>query len=377
MIKHLPTTIQSSPGVYFFRNAKGAIVYIGKALNLRNRLRQHPMLTRADKLDWQEVGSEIEALIVESQFIKKYKPRYNISLRDDKNYVYVQITDDEFPKIFVTHPRRNLPAGRQVGPFTSSTELRAALKAIRKLIPYCTCKRSHFKMCLNGHLGLCLGFCCLKNPKSEARNTKQYQKNIKLIKDIFSGKKKALKAFPRVFENIKVIKEIAGRESAIAGLEKVFKLKNIKRIEAYDISNIQGTYATGSMVVFENGYPNKSEYRKFKIQAPNIPNDILMLDEMLSRRFAHYEWSKPDLILIDGGIAQFNVAKKYFSPVLSIAKGRQEILSSTLSRPLAISHLPSSVAHLLQHLDAEAHRFAITYYRSLHTNSISGRLKGT
>lgn len=360
MIKQKLDTIPESPGVYFFKDAKGAIVYIGKALNLRNRLRGHPMLQKAEKLDWQEVGSEIEALIVESQFIKKYKPLYNIALRDDKNYVYVQITDEDFPKIFVTH--RN-----GIGPFTSSTELRAALKAIRRLIPYCTCKQKHNRLCLNAHIGKCIGDCCLKNP---TQNSKQYNKNIKIIRDIFSGRKKALKAFPRVFENIKVIKEIAGRESAIEKLEKIFKLKNIKRIEAYDISNIQGTHATGSMIVFENGYPNKSEYRKFKILAPASPDDTRMLDEMLRRRFAHAEWPKPDLILIDGGIAQFNVATKYFEPVLSIAKGKQEIFSSNLL-PMAIEKLPREVKNLILHLDAEAHRFAITYYRRLHKKTIS------
>ncbi|MEK7616175.1 MAG: GIY-YIG nuclease family protein [Patescibacteria group bacterium] len=371
MINQLPDNIPRTPGVYFFKNAKGAIVYIGKALNLRNRLRQHPMLTRADKLEWQEVGSEIEALILESQWIKRYKPYYNISLRDDKNYVYVQFTDEEFPKVFVTH--RN-----GIGPFTSSTELRAALKAIRKLIPYCTCKQKHNRPCLNAHIGKCIGDCCLKNPKPVY---KQYQKNIKLIKDIFSGKKKALKSFPRVFENIRVIKEIAGRESAVVELENTFKLKNIKRIEGYDISNVQGKFATGSMVVFENGYPNKSEYRKFKInptasaEALAKADDTKMLDEMLARRFSHHDWPRPDVILIDGGIAQFNIAQKYFSPVLSIAKGKQEIFSSTLPEPLAISYLPSAVAHLLQHIDAEAHRFAITYYRKLHKKTLSGSMK--
>ena len=371
MIKHISSDIPQTPGIYFFRDAKGRIVYIGKAVNLRNRLRQHPMLKKADRLDWQEVGSEIEALIIESQFIKKYKPIYNISLRDDKNYVYVTFTDETFPKIFITH--RN-----GIGPFTSSTELRSALKSIRKLIPYCTCKQSHLKMCLNGHLGLCLGFCCLKI-KSQISKIKIYRKNIKLIKNIFSGKRKALKTFPRVFENIKVIKEISGRESAIEKLEKVFKLKNIKRIEGYDISNIQGRYATGSMVVFENGYPNKSEYRKFKIKAPASPDDMRMLDEMLSRRFAHTEWPKPDLLLIDGGIAQFNVAKKYFSPVLSIAKGPErkgkEIFSTTLPYPLHTTHLPIPVRNLILHIDAEAHRFAITYYRSLHQKTISATIK--
>lgn len=183
-----------------------------------------------------------------------------------------------------------------------------------------------------------------------------------------------MKQFPNVFANARVIKEIAGRENAIEKLEKIFEIKNIRRIEGYDISNIQGTHATGSMVVFENGYPNKSEYRKFKIQAPNVPNDILMLREMLERRFNHPEWPKPDLLLIDGGKAQLNVAKKFFSPVLSIAKGKSEIFSSALHYPLPTIHLPTPVRNLILHIDAEAHRFAITYYRKLHGKSVSATM---
>ena len=368
-----PNTIPISPGVYFFLDAKGKRLYIGKAVNLRNRLRGHPMLTKATSVDWQVCDSEIEALILESRFIKKYKPPYNISLRDDKNYSYVVFTDDEFPKVFVAH--RN-----GIGPFTSSTELRAALKALRKIFPFCSCKKPHTRMCLNGHLKLCFGFCCLKEPTTTAEK-KMYRASIRALQDVLSGKRRSI-LNQRMIENIKIIKEIAGRESAIEKLEKILGLKKIIRIEGYDISNIQGKFATGSMVVFENGMPNKSEYRKFKIQAPNSPNDILMLREMLERRLRHPEWQFPDVMLIDGGKGQLNAASDAIRytlrdtlPILSIAKGKQEIFSTTLSKPLSISHLPSAVAMLLLHIDAEAHRFAITYYRKLHQRTISGTLK--
>src|SRR3989344_4653692 len=364
-IKHA-STIPATPGVYFFSSGGGSasggkIVYIGKAVNLRNRLRGHPMLEKASTLDWQECGSEIEALILKSRLIKKYKPKYNISLRDDKSYAYVKITDEPFPKIFVAHR-----AG--IGPFTSSTELRVALKALRRLFPYCTCTEKHNRLCLNAHLGKCIGECCLKNEQRNTNNEKLYLENIKIIKDILSGSRTSIiKKFPNTFANIKVLKEIAGREDALSELQKIFKIKNIlNRIEGYDISNIQGKFATGSMVVFENGMPNKSEYRKFKIRAPASPDDTLMLNEMLSRRFAHDDWPRPDVILIDGGIGQFNIAKKYFSPVVSIAKGKQEIFSTTLPKPIPLQQLATSIQRLVLHIDAEAHRFAIGYYRRLH-----------
>ena len=276
MIKQFPQNIPRSPGVYYFLDAGGKRLYIGKAVNLKNRLRSYlavkplsgarieKMLENSSKVDWQETGSEIEALILESRFIKKYKPPYNISLRDDKNYAYVIFTKDEFPKIFVAH--RGGPPGSRVniGPFTSSTELRAALKALRKIFPYCTCKKPHARMCLNGHLKLCFGFCCLKEPTAITEK-KMYRASIAALRDVLSGKRRSI-LNQRMIENTKVIKEIAGRESALTKLMKLAKLPKLPhRIEGYDISNIQGKFATGSMVVFENGMPNKSEYRKFKI----------------------------------------------------------------------------------------------------------------
>src|SRR3989344_8877254 len=303
-----------TPGVYFFKSADGTILYIGKAVNLRNRLRNHPMLEKAKKLEWQETSSEIEALILEAQFIKKYKPKYNISLRDDKNYSYVVFTDEEFPKVFVAHRGG-------IGPFISSTELRAALKALRKIFPYCTCKKPHARMCLNGHLKLCFGFCCLKEPTAITEK-KMYRASIAALRDVLSGKRRSI-LNQRMIENTKVIKEIAGRESALTKLMKLAKLPKLPhRIEGYDISNIQGKFATGSMVVFENGMPNKSEYRKFKINpvirrgSPSDdgesegPNDIAMLHQMLERRLRHPEWQFPDVMLIDGGRGQLGAARR-------------------------------------------------------------------
>ena len=379
MIRKLPQDIPRTPGVYFFTNAKGERVYIGKAVNLHNRLRGHPMLEKADRVDWQEASSEIEALILESQLIKKYKPLYTISLRDHKNYVYVIFTDEAFPKIFVGHRDG-------IGPFTSSTELRAALKALRKLFPYCICKQKHNRLCLNAHIGKCLAACCLK-PKYQISNykqiQKQYLKNIKIIKDILSGEKQAfMKQFPNVFASARVIREIQNRHETLLSLQHFFKLPSLpKRIEGYDISNIQGTYATGSMVVFENGHPNKSEYRKFRIKTVRGPNDTAMLSEMLMRRFNHAEWPIPDLLLIDGGKGQLNAAKSVISnlqlehiSIISIAKGKKEIFSHLL-QPLPLATMDPGVRNLILHVDAEAHRFAIAYYRKLHKRSVSGSIK--
>ncbi|OGN28814.1 MAG: hypothetical protein A3A33_03480 [Candidatus Yanofskybacteria bacterium RIFCSPLOWO2_01_FULL_49_25] len=401
-----PNNIPEKPGVYFFLDARGKRLYIGKASVLKNRLgsyfraegedpehkrgtkyinpRIQHMLETATRVDWQETGSEIEALILESQFIKKYKPPYNISLRDDKSYSYVAFTQEEFPKVFVTHAPKSYTAIQlysskafAIGPFTSSIELRAALKTLRKLFPYCTCKKSHARMCLNGHLKLCFGFCCIKELTTTAE-MKMYRASTKALRDVLSGKRRSI-LNQRMIENTKVIKEIAGREDALTKLMQLMKLLRLPlRIEGYDISNIQGVFATGSMVVFENGTPNKSEYRKFKIHAPASPDDTRMLGEMLARRFGHSEWAMPDVLLIDGGRGQLNAARKalqlYSSiavelPILSIAKGKNELFSTTVDQPVPMRDLPQAVRDLIMHIDAEAHRFAITYYRKLHGKS--------
>src|SRR3990167_7873088 len=196
-----PADIPTHPGVYIFRDSKHKPLYIGKAVNLRartkayfaknlnnNRLAQ--MVTTAAKLDWQVTDSEIEALILESQLIKKFKPRFNIMLRDDKQYFYVEITNEEFPKIFITNrpgadifadicvPARQVPKGTRqkaedvkdkynfgtgaLGPFTDGTALKTTLRWLRKVFPYCTCKQKHNLPCLNSHIGQCSGICCIK-----------------------------------------------------------------------------------------------------------------------------------------------------------------------------------------------------------------------
>ena len=179
----------------------------------------------------------------------------------------------------------------------------------------------------------------------------------------------------RIFQNAKVLHEIAGRDEAITELVRILKLPQPPvRIEGYDISNIQGTFATGSMVVFTNGQTDKNHYRKFKIRIDGKPDDTAMLKEILQRRFSHVDWPTPDLLLIDGGKGQLNAAveavrfklKVLSFAIASIAKGKQEIFSSELEKPIRLSAMPLSVQNLIRHIDSEAHRFAISYYRKLH-----------
>jgi excinuclease ABC subunit C len=158
-------------------------------------------------------------------------------------------------------------------------------------------------------------------------------------------------------------------------LARLIETKNfISKIECYDISNIQGKFATGSMIVFVNGVADKSQYKKFKIKMANEPNDIAMLKEVLTRRFNHEEWGYPEVILIDGGKAQLNIAIKVKNKlpikVISIAKGRRELFIEGRDNPISLKSLPQKVYNLILQLDGEAHRFAITYHKKLRKKNL-------
>lgn len=421
-----------TPGVYLFNDNKNNALYIGKASRLKDRLlsylkttdiRLKKMIGQSHSLKRRTTDSEIEALMLESQLIKKLKPRFNIVMRDDKQYFYVGFTKEKFPHIFVGHQPNK--TSLFIGPFTDGTALKISLRFLRNIFPYCTCKQKHNIPCLNYHIGKCPGFCCLKDGpewpvprriegRQRIARINEYQKNIKAIKNILSGKKTSLikklksemkkyaekkqftkaidlrnkiEKLERVFENARIIANIqtpnptARIDKTLINLTKILKLKiPLNRIEGYDISNIQGTHAVGSMVVFsvkgENFGPDKNEYRKFKINSKSTPDDTAMLSEMLQRRFHHPEWRFPDLILIDGGKGQLNAAIKILAdnhsliPVIAITKNKKHLGHKITipSQEISLSRLPPQVRNLLLQIDGEAHRFAISYHRRLRNN---------
>jgi len=308
----------------------------------------------------QKTASEIEALIFESQLIKKYQPKYNVLLRDDKNFFFVGISKDEFPRIFITHqpakfqipnskfqtnsksqiPKNKTrasqayglrPKADYIGPFTEGRALKNTLRIIRHYFPYCTCKKPHHRTCINYQIRKCLGICCMINKEGIPHTKEDYLKNLRAIKKILKGQNKQLARDLRQrlekeiraeeFEKAAKIRDmLVGVENILAHrliqktqipqrdetkkrlklLQELIKMRKIpKRIEAYDISNIKGRLATGSMVVFENGKINKSQYRKFRIRGKSSPDDTAMLREMLLRRFKNEGWPEPDLIFPD------------------------------------------------------------------------------
>jgi len=314
MPKNKISELPKTPGVYAFKSGR-EFLYIGKAVNLLNRVKQHRELFVLDRvkhkhrqLGYIETESEIEALLLEAKLIKKYQPKYNVDWKDDKNYFYVGVTKEAFPRVFITHqPKCNEKCSRYIGPFVNGGELKQKLNDLRKIYPYRTCKNLPKKPCLWYHLNQCPAPCFLPT----------------------------------------------------------------KHIEAYDISNIQGQEATGSMVTFVNGKPDKNFYRKFRIKTVQGPNDVAMLKEVLTRRLKHKEWPYPDLILIDGGRGQLNAALCALRGgaqrirVAALAKKNNELFIEGQKNPILLKNLPQEFSNLILRARDEAHRFARAYHHHL------------
>ncbi|MCX6702262.1 MAG: GIY-YIG nuclease family protein [Candidatus Wolfebacteria bacterium] len=413
LYKDLPET----PGVYLMKNAEGVILYVGKAGNLcrrvssyftrppasnasrsdagRHDVRIEKLVSEIRKIDFEKTETAIEALILESKLIKKYRPAFNVRDKDDKSFLYVVITKDKFPRVLLSRGK-GLPAGRQgiYGPFTSASSIREALRIIRKIFPFSvhspesllmSASRRIKKECFDCELGLCPGTCV------GAVSRIKYLKNIKNIKLFFEGgKKKIIKSLKQEMASASKKLEF---EKAVKLRGQIFALNHIRdialisdseihhsssiihnsyRIEGYDISNISGTSATGSMVVFINGKSDRDEYRKFKIRTITQNNDTGMLKEVLERRLKN-DWPLPDLILVDGGKGQVNAVKSVLSeagldiPVIGIAKG------SKRKKNEFIGAVPKGVDEkVLIKVRDEAHRFAISYHKKLRNDRLFG-----
>ncbi len=400
------------PGVYFFRKGK-EILYIGKATALKSRVRSYfskdlietrgpllvDMLFHANKVDWEVADSVLEALILEAKLIKKYQPKYNTKEKDDKSFNYVVITKEKLPKVIIVRGK-NLGdlKGTVYGPFTNGQQLKEALKIVRRIFPFLDEKSKNY-----------LEFYKQISLIPDLNDRQMYLQNIKNIKLFFSGKKQ------KIFRNLKKeMKSYAkGREFEKAGEIKrqLFALQHINdialikadgftgnkisdpapffgriegdkagpsdakislpaspfRIESYDIAHMSGKNMVGAMTVVENNNAVKSEYKKFKIRTQTGSNDAGALTEVLSRRFNHTEWAFPGLIVVDGGTAQLNTAKKVLKnmniniPVVSVVKDDKHKPKAIMGDKDMIKKYKSGI--LLS--NNEAHRFAIAYHKNM------------
>ena len=410
-------TLPASPGVYFQKNAQGEIIYVGKAAVLKNRVRQYFHRTKKDPkttalvaeiadTDWIVVDTEMDALFLESEMIKRYKPKWNILLRDDKAVSYVRIDlKSQVPYVSITRIPQDDKA-RYIGPFYGKTAIQKSLRILRHIFPYYD-KPYTGKKTLNTDLGLTPGIEVATN-KEQA--IKEYKQNLrKLILYLEGGRQKLLKQTEKEMyeaskaQNYELATKLRNQLQSLQALRKkiVFSdkeflnissdqaLKQLQmllksqhpalikppvRIEGYDVSHQSGTNAVASMVVFTNGTADRAEYRKFKIRQKNSQDDLASLTETITRRLKHPEWPYPDLIILDGGITQINAVKDQLTEHHIAVIGRDKSGDHSHSAPVNIvladgtyHPLPTSshIARLIARIDEEAHRFAITYHTLL------------
>lgn len=429
-----PSTISSLPeipGVYQYFDESGKILYVGKANNLKKRVssyfrnNNHEEKTRQlvsfiSTIEIIPVESEFEALNLEARLINKYKPHYNIILKDDKHYLYIKITDEEFPQVTVSR-REDDKKSSFFGPYPSSATVKVMLRYLRHIFPFCSQKRTAKKPCFYTHLGLCNP--CpgdIKNKSSGERETlkRKYRLNIRRLKDLLNGKTKYIQtelqsqmkedARQERFEEAARIRDTLNKIDYLithfdrterylenpnlardtwrdeqSELTKVLSpyfsnLKEIHRIECYDVSNISGKLSVGAMVTFINGEPFKNQYRKFRLKTTGKPDDFAMHSEMMARRLRHAEdWPFPEIFIIDGGKPQLVAIRKVFSelnvttPVIGLAKQEEEIVVFDKGDFGKIRLTRNSPAlKLIQRLRDESHRFAHSYHEKLRMKSL-------
>ena len=396
------SALPDQPGVYLFKDADGHIVYVGKAASLRSRVgsyfhppaglspRIHQLIRLIRDLDIRTTASEAEALLLEAELIKAHHPKYNVAYRDDKMYPLLKLTNEPFPRLIIAR-RRAEDGARYFGPYTDATSLRQALQLLRRVFPLRTCRQFPKTPCLEYHLGQCLAPCVgyIDKPAYDriVRDTVAFLegKRDDLLRDLSRRMRQAAKdqrfeEAARLRDQIQSLTSVivAKEKSAWAGpleqLQLALKLPALpRRIEAFDISNIQGRFPVGSMVCFVDGRPRRAQYRHFKIETVTGIDDFQMMAEVIRRRYSGSlieSLPAPDLILVDGGKGQLSAALEQLkalglnTPILGLAKQFEHLFVPDRRDPIVL--LPTSpVLHLMQHIRNEAHRFAITFHRRL------------
>ncbi len=409
-IKKLP----DKPGIYLFYNKEKELVYVGKATSLKSRVKSYfsgpktfrpieAMMHQVVDVKWQETDSALDALILEANYIKKFHPKYNIKERDDKSWNYLVITKEDFPKLqsIREHQLKEMK-GREkkmfkyiFGPY-AQVKTNEVLKLLHSLFKVSRCSvppaGGSKRPCFDYQLNHCLGVCT-----NEIDSKTYNEKVIKPLVAFLSGKKKSLiKSLERKmnqFSKEQNFEEAKRLRNQIFSLQKVkdFSILDksfledvnvnvglkVKRIEGYDISNLGIEAKVGSMVVFNEKESIKGEYKKFKIKTVDGQSDVDCLKEVIERRLKHDDWDWPQVILVDGGKPQVNVAKKILKKnnksvfIVGIAKGierkKNEFIFSETDFDF-LKWLKKNESLLIRVRD-EAHRFAINYQRSLKRKS--------
>lgn len=390
-------------GVYLMYDCSGAVIYVGKALSLKKRVSSYflknqnsvktqILMATVDRIAYQKTRSEYGALLLEAKLIREYKPRFNISLKDDKSFPVIKITRCAFPRVTIGRRKKGEKNIDYFGPYTSAKLLRLALDFLRKSFPFRSCRKFPKKTCLYYDLHLCPGPCQGKVGEKEyveiirALEDFLMKKDYELIEELSLDMRKLSKV--ERFEEAAKTRDKLEALSLLASIKKAGSLKPRlyetdfqelgltkvpDRIEAFDISNIASHQAVGSMVSFYKGKPNKSDYRRFKIKTVFKINDYAMIQEIVRRRVTRLveESAKmPDLMVIDGGRGHLEAAisvlkdLKVAIPVVSIAKNEELIYTAMRQESVRLDR-SSEALRLIQRLRDEAHRFALTYHKIL------------
>jgi len=395
-------------GVYLMKDAAGKVIYVGKAKSLKKRLKSYfgrdlssktvALMSHVADIDFELCPTESLALLREANLINKFQPKYNIVLPDDKTFPMVKITKEEFPAIYVTRKKED-DGARYLGPYTSANLLREALIIIRRTFPFRSCRKLPKKACIYYRLSLSPAPCIGKI------SHKAYAKTIDDICLILEGKAESLikrlsgqmqkmsreenyEEAARLRDQILSLSAISSAQTSyssrgeLEGLKKLLHLRHLpERIEAFDISNIQGEEACGSMVSFYKGIPDKNNYRRFRIKTVEGVDDYRMISEVVRRRYSRIIKEKlplPDLILIDGGKGHLSAAQKVLQSlglklsVASIAKEKENIYTRTNKAPVNLKS-DTPALNLIRRIRDEAHRFAISYHHLLHRKKVIGR----
>jgi len=382
--------LPDNSGVYLFKKGRD-ILYVGKATSLKDRVRSYfssdttetrgprivSMCALATTVDYKETDSVLEALILEAELIKRYQPRYNVDAKDDKSWNYVVITKEDFPRVLIVRakdlPFFDSPLQFQAGPFPHSGELKEAMKIVRKIFPFCDmCEPYAGKKCFNAQIGLCPGVC------SGDVEKRGYAHTITHLKLFFRGKKgelmRTLEREMRQYAKMQKFEEAAQLRNQLFALTHIRDVSLLKRaqslggerIEAYDVSHISGTSGVGVMVVLQGGILVKSEYRKFKLRTKKN-DDVGALSEILTRRLQHTEWPLPELIVVDGALAQKNAAETIVKnmgstiPVIAVVKDMHHKAHHCIGQQKIIHDHKEDIFAI----NAEVHRFAVAYHRQL------------
>lgn len=415
-------TFPQQPGVYLMKDIQSRVIYVGKAKNLRNRAGSYfnrqasidhriaGLLPEIADIDFVAVDSEVDALLLEARLIKDIQPRFNIDLKDDKTYPYLQIRiREDFPRVeFTRKPRRG---AKLYGPFTSARSLRAAIQVLQRIFQFRTCKLDindgddqwrWFRPCLLHSINQCNAPCNYRVSKEH------YREQIRRLQMVLDGKKDGLiqeledamkqSAVDLDFEragqlrdqiralgNLKLRGEVdkdlqpevfvLDPRRGVRGLQKILKLPELPRVvEGIDIAHFAGSETVASLVQFVDGVPFKPGYRRFRIQSVHGVDDFAAICEVVTRRYRRLQTEDevfPDVIMIDGGKGQLHAARSALQHLqvtppclISLAKREEEIYRLDEMEPLKLSR-NSAALRLLQYVRDEAHRFAQHYHKLL------------